>query len=410
LGKKRTLAGTSKPPKRAGRAGRDGRVSQKVYPPILQDLENFLKGYIVFQGDEVLVVASWVMAAWLTDVWDRFPNLAITSPEKRCGKTHLLELLEMITPNARYTPNISPAAVYRWIEQNDPKPTLLLDEAQSIQRRFSETSEVMRELLNAGIDKSSKVVRMGGEHFDEVKDFSVYCPKAISAIGDFDGVLADRCLAIRLKRKTATDVVLPFRSRLIGPLGEKLKARLEKWAAKNKKKVSDIFDHLDVFPIKNDRLAELLLPLQAVLTVVAEDRLPDLAEYAKAIDKQDAETESPGIRLLTACRELFAASTDPNKPRPARHFIKTTELISNLAQRTEEPWRRWTRGQLMTPEALAVLLRPFGIRSQMDKRRTAKGFYATQFEETWQRYLPPPPSKNPSNPSIPSKRPAGSQV
>jgi hypothetical protein len=368
---------------------------------------------VVFQKTEILVVASWVMAAWLTDVWDRFPNLAVTSPEKRCGKTRLLELLGMITPNARHTANISPAAVYRWIEQSDPKPTLLLDEAQSIQRRFSESSEVVRELLNAGIDRNAKVVRMGGEHFDEVRDFSVYCPKAIAAIGDFDGVLADRCLPIRLERKTDADASLPYRSRLVEPKGEELKTQLEEWATANKKRVSNTFDHLDVFAIKNDRLAELLLPLQAVLTVVAEDRLPELAEYAKAIDKQDAETESPGIRLLIACREIFA--TVPEDDHGAR-FIQTSALISELCnKRTEEPWRRWTRGHAITPEALAVLLRPFGIRSTRNRDQSARGFYRSDFEETWERYLPRHPHPlpgNSSNPSIPPNsskaRPVGS--
>jgi hypothetical protein len=64
----------------------------------------------------LFVGAAWAASAHLADVWDRFPHLAITSQEKRCGKTRLLQLLELVTPNPFNTSNISPAAVYRLIE------------------------------------------------------------------------------------------------------------------------------------------------------------------------------------------------------------------------------------------------------------------------------------------------------
>ncbi len=397
------------------RANRDRRVRRdsRGGPPPLPAVEKFLSDYIVLPKQEMLVTSLWTIAAWIADVWDRFAHVAVTSPEKRCGKTRLLQLLALLTPNARHTSNISPAAVYRWIEQTKPKPTLLLDEAQSIQRRFSESSELLRELLNAGIDKNAKVVRMGGERYDEVKEFSAYCPKAVALIGDLDGVLADRCLPIRMTRKTDADAVLPYRSRLVDTRSVKLKMRIKRWAMVNKKAIADVFDHLGVFPLQNDRLAELLLPLQAVLTVADKSRLPELQEYAAAIDTKDVETETPGIRLLTACRELFTLpkgkDNDCDKYRKnsidEEGFIPTSSLISYLATRREEPWRRWNHGHLITPEALANLLRPFGIRSTRNRDQSARGFYEDSFGDAWARYLPPAtPQKKPPNPSISSSR------
>src|SRR5262245_22696114 len=54
-------------------------------------LYRYLAGYVVVPEPALLAVAAWVMASWLDDLWDRFPLLGVTSPEKRCGKTRLLE-------------------------------------------------------------------------------------------------------------------------------------------------------------------------------------------------------------------------------------------------------------------------------------------------------------------------------
>lgn len=381
---------------------RDRRDSRGYTPDVVSAVEEFIAGYIVIPDLMALAIACWVVAAWLAEIWDRFPHLAVTSPEKRCGKTRLLQLLAMMAPNAVNTTNISPAAIYRLVEQR--KPTLLLDEAQSIVRRGSESSEILRELLNAGIDRDAKVFRVGGEGHNLVQDFAVYSPKVVALIGDLDGVLADRCLPIYMRRKTDDEEVLPFRSRLVEPEGTKLHDRLEVWAEEHAEQIAKTYDSLDVFPIGNDRLAELLLPLQAVLMTANKSRMGELAEYARALDLKDAETESPGIRVLIACRSIF----EKVKPDKAGvRFLATTVLISRLAERSEEPWHRFTRGGLITAEALANLLRPFGIRSHRNVSQTARGYFAHDFEEPWARYLSPLasiPRKIPSNSSIPDRK------
>ena len=304
-----------------------------------------------------------------------------------------MRLLELICHLAYNTASISPAAVYRLIELKHP--TLLLDEAQAISRRGSESSEILRELLNAGIDRGAKVLRVGGEGHDQV-----YSPKGIALIGDLAGVLADRCLPVSLKRKTRTDSVQAYRSRLVEPIGKTIHDKIEKWTTANADRIAKLYDSLDVFPIENDRLAELLLPLQAVLQVASPSRLALLGEYAKSLDKKDSETESPGVRLLTSCRQIFS---NVKADKDGARFLATSMLISHLAQRAEEPWNRWTRGGLITPEALANLLRPFGIRSCRNKSQTARGFFAHDFQEAWSRYLPSIPLKNPANPPNPAK-------
>jgi hypothetical protein len=367
---------------------------------LVGELARFLADYIVLPEISLLVIAAWVVAAWLADVWDRFPHLCVLSPEKRCGKSLLLDLLFLVVPRPRLSTNISPAALYRLIGQE--QPTLLLDEAQSISRRGSEASEVLREILNAGIGKGALVLRCGGKDRDRIDQFSIYSPKVFAQIGPPDGVLADRCLPIQMERKTAADHVQRYRSRVVEPRGQELHARLETWAVENLGRARKLYSQMWTFDIANDRMAELLVPLMTVLGIAGGLKaLNRLREYADLLEARDREQEmqTPGVRLLLACRELFG---ERDLLGNKRRFLMTATLIAGLVERLEEPWCRWNKGQPITDEAVARLLRPYGIRPGHDKSRTFRGYYACHFEEAWNRYLPPIPPETPSNPSNPS--------
>lgn len=374
---------------RGSRVNRVRRAFKGYTGPVLEIAE-FLSQYIVLPEVSFLVIATWIVASYMMDKWDRYPHLAINSPEKRCGKTLLLDLLFLLVLRPRYTTNISPAAIYRLIEKENP--TLLMDEAQSVNRRGSEASEVTREILNAGIGRKAKVTRCAGENREDVEEFSVYGPKVFAFIGDLDAVLADRSLPVHLRRKTAADSVQRYRSRIVDKEGAELQKRIEKWANDNAEQVAAVYDGLEPFEIENDRMADLLLPLQAVLTVLGnQEPLDQLEEYAKELDDRDAEQESQsvGVQLLIACREVFKGFS----------FIGSDKLISKLAERKEEPWHRLNRGQEITREGLANLLRPYGIRSSRNKEQTARGYHAADFADAWSRYIP---LINPANPTIPS--------
>ena len=368
-----------------GRRNRDFRHLPEEGMGVAGEVAKFLSAYIVLPPTLILVVSAWVLAAWLMDLWDRFPHLAVTSPDRRCGKTRLLELIRQITPDAKSISNISAAALYRLVEAL--RPTLLLDEAQSIRRRASEMSEVLRELLNAGIDKGATVLRVGGENNTEIVEFKIFSPKVIALIGELDGVLADRCLPIDIKRKTAADEVESYRSRIVEPIGKKLHKKLEDWAKANKKRVARVYDHLDVFPIRNDRMAELLLPLQAVLKVAAPKALEILKDYANHLDAKDVDTVSPSVLLLAACREILSN----NRIVQETGFMPTDWLIRDLQARDWEPWGHYSQGRPITPHALADLLRGFNIRAGRNRDQTARGYIVNDFQESFGRYLPPPP-------------------
>ena len=93
----------------------------------------------------------WIAASHVQPAWAHAPRLVIRAPEKRCGKSRLLDVIEATCHEPLITVNASSAAVYRAIGTDDP-PTLLVDEADTIfgSRKAAEANEDLRGLLNAG--------------------------------------------------------------------------------------------------------------------------------------------------------------------------------------------------------------------------------------------------------------------
>jgi hypothetical protein len=204
----------------------------------------------------------------------------------------------------------------------------------------------------------------------------------------------DRCIPAGLKRKTDTDDVQPYRERRAKPEGEAVRKQIEEWVGKNRERACEVYAETEPLDIPNDRLAEMMVPLMVVVKLIDPDRLPVIREYVQTLEERerDAERQTPGVQLLAALREIFTAPLKGEPYTPAK-FLSTAFLIVKLVAREEEPWARFTRGAPISPEALATLLRPYGIRSQKSKEQKHRGYVAADFEEPWERYLPAPSGK-----------------
>jgi len=350
---------------------------------------SFITDYVVLPDDTAFAVACWVAAAHLHGCWDRFPHLSINSPEMRCGKTTLLEVLNTIVPNPLFTSNISSAALFRMIDKEHN--TLLFDEAQSLSRRGSESSEVMLEILNAGITRHASVKRCGGKHDDyEVRSFGIYSPKVFALIGKTPPVLADRSLPVHLERRLPDEIVLPNRSRVREPHGAEVKNKLILFASHYRETIIAIYNALDGYDLSNARMADLLIPLQAVASIDGT-HLDLLEQFAFSLDERDRDilSQSIGVKLLHSLRTLFV-----NKS-----FFPTKDLVDELNQ--DETWRSQSHGHGLNAESLAKVLSEYKIRpvKKRDKTQT-RGFYRELFAEAWERYLSDPAT--PSSPSEPS--------
>ena len=167
---------------------------------LLGDIVSDIERFCVLPEYAAPLIAAWALHAWAHDLSDISPIMALTSPEKRCGKSTALDVIHALTPKAETTANISEAVLFRLIDRH--KPTLLIDEADT----FLDAREEMRGMLNAGQKRAGAHVWRCSEIEGEIEPvkFSVWGPKAIAMIGDLPDTIEDRAIYIRLERNTCT--------------------------------------------------------------------------------------------------------------------------------------------------------------------------------------------------------------
>jgi hypothetical protein len=96
---------------------------------LLEDIVAQIQRHVRLPREAAIGVALWVMHAHCFDAFTISPRLGIVSPEKRCGKTTLLGVIEALVPRPLLASNVTVAAVFRTIEAH--RPTLLIDEADT---------------------------------------------------------------------------------------------------------------------------------------------------------------------------------------------------------------------------------------------------------------------------------------
>src|SRR5271169_516006 len=96
---------------------------------VLYEIEAQLRRYVSMPTGSPELVALWVMFTWAIKASQIAPRLILTSPMRRCGKTTVLNILRSLVHAPQSNINVSPAALYTAIDQN--QCTLLLDEADN---------------------------------------------------------------------------------------------------------------------------------------------------------------------------------------------------------------------------------------------------------------------------------------
>lgn len=355
-------------------------------PDLIQQIIKVLNLYMVMEEGCPDAIAFWVLHAHAYNAFAHSPRLAITSPEKQCGKTTLLDILTNLVPRPLPTANTTPAAIFRSIEFSHP--TLLIDEADT----FLHKSDDLRGILNSGHRKATAfIIRSVGEDH-EPRKFTTFTPTAIAMIGDLPETLADRSILIRLRRRMPHEVILSFRSDRVPELDEICRQAF-RWS-------QDHFEALSKSdPIMPEGLynrnADNWAPLFAIADAVGGDWPRKAREIALAAVRQKEDQASPAIMLITDIRSVFNA-LEIDK-------IGSGKLLQELKKLEGRPWAEDERGREMPPNRLAALLKPFGIftkdmriKDEKGADRVLKGFHRDQFELVWQQYLPPITS-DPSN-------------
>ena len=377
---------------------RDGDIEPWTEPvdgvSLVHEIEQLVVKYLVLPTWAPIVLALWSAGTWLAEEFEAFPYLALTSPQKRCGKTRTLKIMRHLCRNPLVTSNISESALFRSIDDGDL--TLIIDEAQHLRQR-DERSSALHDILCAGVEKGSVVLRVGGEHHDRIDKFSVYCPKIMALIGRLTDILMDRAIEVGMKRRKKSERISRFLTARVKDEAEPLRRRLARWSADYAEAVREAYVAPDLLPEwLEDRQADLWGPILAAARVAVPDRVEEIERTAKALSEDKAaDDDSTGVRLLGDVCTVFRE----------QGFLPTKEIIAALVAIGDAPWSEHRGGKPLTDRGLADLLRPFGIepgKARHDGQVGVRGYFRDAFRDAWERYLPaPPPVAAPNPPQAP---------
>jgi hypothetical protein len=342
---------------------------------LLNDLSSAIQDYVALDISQANAIALWVIFTHCIDAFTISPILNICSPQKRCGKSTLLSLLNCIVKNPLISSNITSAAIFRIIDKY--KITLLLDESDTF---VLQEKNDLRGILNSGHHRSAAyVVRLDGKNLDP-KQFSTWAAKCIAGIGKLPGTIMDRSIIIKLKRKKPNHIIKKSRCNdqsEFHDLNRKCIRFCEDYI-NNFENVTDF-----IFPeILNDRARDNWEPLFAIAEV-AGGEWPKLAKQA-ALDLTDLdyESETLAVQLLRDIKIIFNSYENDR--------ILSMKLLDSLNQFQESPWATLNSGFPITPRQLASLLKEFEIKRsdiRISSSTNGKGYYQKSFDDAFSRYL-----------------------
>lgn len=345
---------------------------------VLDELVRLFSRHVILPEGAADVLALWAALTYCFDLFGHSPRLAITSPEKRCGKTTLLDVLALVVARSLPVANVSTAALFRTIEI--ATPTLLVDEAD----RFLSRNEELVGIMNAGHKRGGAVVRCVGDDSEPAR-FEVFSPLVIAAIGTIPDTLADRAIEIRMRRARVDERPAPI-DRLVERDGHDLGRKLARWALDNGDALRDADPKLPGHLF--NRTADNHRPLFVVAKVVGGD-WPDRIEEAERALARETEEEDDRlpILLLRSIRTIFAA-----EPNPDRVVIPSADLLNDLIAMEEQPWSSMPLSHReLSSREMARMLKTFRIKSfqlRDENGRNRRHFHAAAFADAFERYLP----------------------
>ncbi|WP_169948622.1 DUF3631 domain-containing protein [Microbispora sp. H11081] len=343
---------------------------------LLDSLLAALTRYVILPTPEAAdAVVLWIAATHAQPAWPHAPRLVIRAPEKRCGKSRLLDVVEATCHDPFITVNSSPAAVYRSI--TDDPPTLLVDEADTIFGPKADGNEDLRGLLNAGHQRNRPAKRYDA-NTGRVESIPTFAMAALAGIGAMPDTIEDRAVVIRMRRRGPGETVAPYRHRRDRPALRQLAADLAAWLRAD----LDTLEKAEPPMPVEDRAADTWEPL----VVVADHAGDHWTERARAAvlaltaEADDNGQPSTRVRLLADCRTAFGSDT----------ALATADLLQRLKADPEAPWADYGPTGL-TPMRLAAILREYEIRSsniRFPDGTQAKGYQRADFIDAWTRYCP----------------------
>jgi hypothetical protein len=347
---------------------------------LLDALAQAFNRFIVLPPHGADMLALWSAHTWVFDCFDISPYLAILAPEPRCGKSTVLTLLLYLARRAEKGDNMSAAAIFRGIEED--QPTLLVDEFDQL---GEEAAQALRSILNGGHTRLGYVSRCEGDP-PKRRRFRTFCPKAFAAIGKLSETQADRSITLAMKRKLPHEKVEHL-SLLDSGDWAALRCRQLRWAVDHEKELRAVA-RVDIKGL-HDRANDNWHGLLAIAAVAGGDWPKRAREAALAFSVAAGSMDqigNIGEQLLSDLRDSFATFGFEGSEPPG---LTTAFLLEELTKDPSRPWSDWKNGKPISAHKFAGLLRRFQIFSQEVWYPTrGRGYALHALKDAFDRYLP----------------------
>ncbi len=347
---------------------------------LLSEISCMFKKYVHLPVEAPTILALWVIHTYAFQQFEYTPRLVIYSPEPRCGKTTLINLIKEMCNLSLMTTNITAAATFRMINQF--KPTLLIDEADT----FLKNNEDLRGILNTGYHCEGKILRMVDKSpFPGL--FDCFAPCAIASIGTIQQTIMDRSILIPMERSMPNEQPQKLRIKEIQRQTEVIRQKCAKFA-ENIRYNSQVVIPEELNSRQQD-IWEVLLTIAETISPMCAERTRQFA--VSLAQKAQKDYETLRLMLLTDIREIFL--------REDTDSLQSTWLCDELGKMEERPWKEICKGKQINPAFLANQLKFFGIRTEKcNYGSTTKHLYIKdKFASIFLRYLPPIQEKTPAS-------------
>ena len=338
---------------------------------VLSEMVRIIRQHCILTDHEANAIALWIASSYLINSFRVFPKMSLISPEKRCGKSTTMEVIQCMSRDGLMMSNISPAVIYRMTEAH--QMTLLIDEADTF---IKGGDPMLVGLINSGHTKSgANVSRCVGEDYSP-KKFSTWMPMVLASIGALPSTIMDRSIVINLRRKKRGEVVARLPTKLFDN-HLAIRQKLARWCLDAQNKIETSL--IEPPDIGNDRARDNWLPMLTVAGLAGEAwKLKGEQSYRALTSVPELELPT---QLLMDIRELFSGL--------GADKVSTSDVVDMLTADEDKVWRQCNGGKALSAATMAKLLKPYGVTPTCMRfgAKTKRGYERSQFDDPFDRYL-----------------------
>ncbi len=340
------------------------------------EIVNLLRRHTVQPTMGYEAIALWCIGSYVFDAFRIFPRLCLYSPQKRCGKTTTLEVIEAVARRSLIGSSITASVLFRAIESW--RPTILADEADT----WIHGDEELRGIINSGHNRrTARVYRTEEVNGTRIPvAFSTWAPLALAMINTPPDTILDRSIVVSLRRRAKHERVHKVPASLFDDNLTR-RRKLARWAEDNDVALRR---SQPVMPnIANDRAQDNWHSMFAIAELLGGDWPELVGKAMRTLEGAKPDDEDIAAMLLSDIQDIFSDWRHDN--------IFSQDLVDALVDLDSRPWCEWRGGQPMTKNSLSKLLKPYRIISGTVRvgHATQKGYRISAFSDVFARYISP---------------------